>query len=297
MEHIEEAGIHSGDSACSLPPHSLSTDLIEELKRQTILLAHGLSVRGLMNIQFAIQGTDIYVLEVNPRASRTVPFVAKATGLPLAALATRVMLGARIGDLDVSVPPMRHIAVKESVFPFAKFPGVDPLLGPEMKSTGEVMGTGSDFATAYAKAQLGAGNHLPSSGKVFISVKDDDKPHIAPLAAHLTAMGFKLVATRNTAQFLEKRGLMVESIHKVTEGRPHIVDALKSQQIALVMNTTEGEVAIKDSFSIRRTCVSLGIPYVTTLAAAKATVSAIAALRQGELGVETVQVYTSGKRA
>ena len=287
MEHIEEAGIHSGDSACSLPPHSLSDELCDELRTQTRKLALALNVRGLMNIQFAIRDNVIYVLEVNPRASRTVPFVAKATGLPLANMATRVMAGQKIADLPELknyVPPTTF-AVKESVFPFSRFHGVDVLLGPEMKSTGEVMGRDDTFARAYAKAQIGAGTPLPLSGRVFISVRDADKSDIVVLSKELNTMGFSLLATSGTAEAIRHAGCPVETVAKVGEARPDIVDALISKQVALVINTTSGSQAIKDSFSIRRTSVMNGIPYVTTLAAARATVSAISAMQEGEIGV------------
>jgi carbamoyl-phosphate synthase large subunit len=281
MEHIEEAGIHSGDSACCLPPHSLSEDLCEELKKQTRALALALKVRGLMNIQFAIRDNVVYVLEVNPRASRTVPFVAKATGLPLAAMATRIMAGQTLGDLPelVGYTPPASFAVKESVFPFSRFPGVDVLLGPEMKSTGEVMGRDTTFARAYAKAQIGAGTPLPVSGRVFLSVRDADKDAIVALAQELGAMGFALLATGGTAAVIRAAGCPVETVLKVGEGRPDIVDALISKKVDLVINTTSGSQAIKDSFSIRRTAVVNSIPYVTTLAAARATVAAMGAMR------------------
>jgi carbamoyl-phosphate synthase large subunit len=281
MEHIEEAGIHSGDSACCLPPHSLSEALCEELKTQTRALALALKVRGLMNIQFAIRDNVVYVLEVNPRASRTVPFVAKATGLPLAAMATRIMAGQTLADLPelVGYTPPASFAVKESVFPFSRFPGVDVLLGPEMKSTGEVMGRDTTFARAYAKAQIGAGTPLPVSGRVFLSVRDADKDAIVALAQELRAMGFALLATGGTAAVIRAAGCPVETVLKVGEGRPDIVDALISKKVDLVINTTSGSQAIKDSFSIRRTAVVNSIPYVTTLAAARATVAAMGAMR------------------
>ncbi len=252
MEHIEEAGIHSGDSACSLPPQSLSASLLEEVERQSKLLAHGLGVCGLMNIQFAIKDEEIFLLEVNPRASRTVPFVAKATGVPIAKVAARVMVGERLKNFKLEKQLLNHVAIKEAVFPFARFPGVDSILGPEMKSTGEVMGIDKDFSLAFAKSQLAAGAKLPTAGTVFISVRDIDKPSIVNLAVDLCHMGFLLVATTGTAQSLEKAGLKVEKIKKVLEGRPHVVDNMISGQIDLVINTTEGAQAIKDSFSLRR---------------------------------------------
>ena len=287
MEHIEEAGIHSGDSACSLPPHSLPDPLCDELKRQTLALALALKVRGLMNIQFAIRDNVVYVLEVNPRASRTVPFVAKATGLPLAAMATRLMAGQTLADLPelkTYTPPL-SFAVKESVFPFSRFPGVDVLLGPEMKSTGEVMGRDATFARAYAKAQIAAGTPLPLSGRVFLSVRDADKAAIVTLAKDLESMGFALLATQGTAAIIRSAGSTVETVLKVGEGRPDIVDALISKTVDLVINTTSGSKAIKDSFSIRRTAVTNSIPYVTTLAAARATVSAMRAMKEEGLRI------------
>ena len=269
MEHIEEAGIHSGDSACSLPPQSLSASLLKEVERQSKLLAHGLGVCGLMNIQFAIKDEEIFLLEVNPRASRTVPFVAKATGVPIAKVAARVMAGERLKNFKLKKQQLNHVAIKEAVFPFARFPGVDSILGPEMKSTGEVMGIDKDFSLAFAKSQLAAGAKLPKAGTVFISVRDIDKPSIVNLAVDLCNMGFLLVATTGTANSLKKAGLKVEKIKKVREGRPHVVDNMISGQIALVINTTEGAQAIKDSFSLRRTAITHNIPYYTTIEGAK----------------------------
>ncbi len=290
MEHIEEAGIHSGDSACSLPPHSLKPALVAELERQTQALARGLKVVGLMNTQFAIQDDLIYVLEVNPRASRTVPFVAKATGQPIAKIAARVMAGERL-------PPWRgngqasHVAVKEAVFPFARFPGTDIILGPEMRSTGEVMGIDRDFARAFAKSQLGAGTALPLRGNVFISVKDRDKSAMVEPGRRLLAMGFGLLATSGTAAYLAARGLPVERINKVLEGRPHVVDAMKNGAVQLVFNTTEGAQAMADSFSLRQTALADSIPYYTTVAGARAAVEAIMALASGDLEVAPLQSY------
>ena len=265
MEHIEEAGIHSGDSACSLPPQSLSASLLKEVERQSKLLARGLGVCGLMNIQFAIKDEEIFLLEVNPRASRTVPFVAKATGVPIAKVAARVMAGERLKNFKLEKQRLNHVAIKEAVFPFARFPGVDSILGPEMKSTGEVMGIDKDFSLAFAKSQLAAGAKLPTAGTVFISVRDIDKPSIVNLAVDLCNMGFLLVATTGTAKSLEKAGLKVEKIKKVLEGRPHVVDNMISGQIDLVINTTEGAQAIKDSFSLRRAAITHNIPYYTTI--------------------------------
>jgi len=294
MEHIEEAGIHSGDSACALPPHTLSDAVVEEIGRQTCALASGLGVVGLMNVQFAVQNGDIYILEVNPRASRTVPFVAKATGVPIAKIAARVMAGAKLAEFEMERTRSAHVAVKEAVFPFARFPGVDVVLGPEMKSTGEVMGLDADFASAFLKAQIGAGVRLPESGGVFISVKDADKAAMAPLAERLIEMGFKVIATSGTARFLADQGLAVELVNKVREGRPHIVDAMKSGDIQLIFNTTEGAKAIADSFSLRRTALTSSLPYYTTVAGALAAVQAIGALRSGQLEVAPLQSYFKG---
>jgi len=292
MEHIEEAGIHSGDSACALPPHSLDAATIGELERQTVALARALKVRGLMNVQYAIQNGDIFVLEVNPRASRTVPFVAKAIGLPVAGIASRVMAGELLSSFDLKRPKKSHIAVKEAVLPFARFPGVDTILGPEMKSTGEVMGLDTDFGRAFAKSQIAGGTKLPLSGTVFISVKDADKEFAADPAAQLIAMGFDIVATRGTAKFLQASGLPVRLINKVLEGRPHIVDAMKNGEISLVFNTTDGAQALSDSASIRKTALQFKIPYCTTMAGAAAVTQAIESLRSGSLEVAPLQSYS-----
>ena len=292
MEHIEEAGIHSGDSACSLPPYSLRPDIIDEIGRQTGILAKGLGVVGLMNIQFAIKDDEVYILEVNPRASRTVPFVAKATGLPIAKIAARIMAGEKLSGFDLRNHAIdSHVAVKEAVFPFARFPGVDVLLGPEMKSTGEVMGIDADFGRAYAKSQIGCGNDLPLEGAVFVSVRDRDKPSILAPASRLASMGFKIIATGGTARFLSNAGLEVERVNKVLEGRPHIVDSIKNGQVQLIFNTTEGPHAIEDSFTLRQTALYNAIPYSTTVAGAVAMVEAIAALRAGKLEVMPLQSY------
>jgi carbamoyl-phosphate synthase large subunit len=293
MEHIEEAGIHSGDSACSLPPYSLGADTVAEIERQTVALARGLNVVGLMNVQFAVKDGDVYVLEVNPRASRTVPFVAKATGVPIAKIAARVMTGERLaGFVSASRAAANgHVAVKEAVFPFARFPGVDLILGPEMKSTGEVMGLDSDFGRAFAKAQLGAGTDLPLRGAVFVSVRDGDKASLVEPCRQLFEWGFELVATRGTAGKLSESGLAVTLVNKVQEGRPDIVDDMRSGRIQLVFNTTEGAQAIADSFSLRRTALTHNIPYYTTVAGARAAVQAIGALRRGSLEVAPLQSY------
>jgi carbamoyl-phosphate synthase large subunit len=297
MEHIEEAGIHSGDSACSLPPYSLDEKTVAEIERQTVALARALNVVGLMNVQFAVKDGDVYVLEVNPRASRTVPFVAKATGVPIAKIAARVMTGEKLADLVSGSRPAvdksraGHVAVKEAVFPFARFPGVDLILGPEMKSTGEVMGLDSDFGRAFAKAQLGAGTELPFSGAVFVSVRDGDKAALVEPCRQLAEWGFELVATRGTAGKLGESGLVVTVVNKVQEGRPDIVDEMRSGRIQLVFNTTEGAQAIADSFSLRRTALTHNIPYYTTVAGARAAVQAIGALRRGNLEVAPLQSY------
>ncbi len=292
MEHIEEAGIHSGDSACSLPPYSLGEATIAELERQTVALARALGVVGLMNVQFAVKDGEIYVLEVNPRASRTVPFVAKATGVAIAKLAARAMIGERLGPAPRR-PPSKpgHVAVKEAVFPFARFPGVDLILGPEMKSTGEVMGLDIDFGRAFAKSQLGSGTQLPLAGAVFVSVRDRDKAALVEPCRKLVAMGFRLVATEGTAATLAAAGLPVSRVNKVREGRPHIVDYMLNGDVQLVFNTTEGAQAIADSFSLRRTALTHAIPYYTTVAGARAAVQAIAALRSGSLEVAPLQSY------
>jgi len=294
MEHIEEAGIHSGDSACALPPHGLSEAVVAELERQTRRMALELGVVGLMNIQFAVHGTEIYILEVNPRASRTVPFVAKAVGAPIAKIAARLMAGERLDSFQLERAKRRHVAVKEAVFPFTRFPGVDVILGPEMKSTGEVMGLDGDFARAFAKAQIGAGVKLPRSGTVFISVKDRDKDAIVELALDLLALGFTIVATGGTADRLEAAELPVRRINKVREGRPHVLDAMKSGEIDLVFNTTEGAKAIADSFSLRRTALTHSVPYSTTVSGCGAYTRAIQALRAGQLEVAPLQSYFEG---
>ncbi len=292
MEHIEEAGIHSGDSACSLPPYSLPPETIAEIVDETVALGRALRVIGLMNVQFAVKDGEIYVLEVNPRASRTVPFVAKATGVPIAKIAARLMTGEKLSRFAVGAARASgHVAVKEAVFPFARFPGVDLILGPEMKSTGEVMGLDRDFGRAFAKSQLGSGTELPLEGGVFVSVRDRDKEALIEPCRQLLALGFSLLATAGTAAALAAAGLPVTPVNKVREGRPHIVDRMLSGGVQLVFNTTEGAQAIADSFSLRRTALLQGIPYYTTVAGARAAVQAIIALKAGSLEVAPLQSY------
>ena len=309
MQHIEEAGVHSGDSACSLPPYDLSDAIVAEIERQTVVLARALNVCGLMNVQFAVKdpgseagaggdpgseaGAGVYLIEVNPRASRTVPFVAKAIGRPVAKWAARVMAGEAVGDLPPVPSRLGHIAVKEAVFPFARFPGVDPVLSPEMKSTGEVMGLADDFATAFAKAQLGAGVILPGKGRVFVSVKDTDKPVILPAAERLHRLGFTLVATGGTADFLAESGLPVERVNKVAQGRPHIVDRITDGDIAMILNTTEGWQSLRDSASIRAAALYARVPSFTTASAGVAASLAIEATRGRVLEVRSLQSYNS----
>jgi len=292
MEHIEEAGIHSGDSACSLPPYSLSKEIVSELRQQTEVLARALGVVGLMNVQFAIQNSDIYVLEVNPRASRTVPFVAKTIGIPVAKIATRVMAGEALSSFKLSHREISHIAVKEAVFPFARFPGVDTVLGPEMRSTGEVMGLDTSFERAFAKSQIASGTQLPQSGTVFVSVKDRDKPAIVAPTRQLQELGFQVMATGGTADFLLRQGIATKRINKVLEGRPHIVDAIKDGQVNLMFNTTEGTQSLADSLALRRAALMQKIPYYTTIAGARAATQAIETSRHGTLEVVPLQSYT-----
>ncbi len=297
MQHIEEAGIHSGDSACSLPAYTLDRPTIDELERQTAALALALKVGGLMNVQFALKDGDIYILEVNPRASRTVPFVAKTIGRPVAKIAARIMAGESLDGafahygkkIDPNALP--HIAVKEAVFPFARFPGVDTLLGPEMKSTGEVMGLDTRFALAFAKSQLGASVDLPRSGTVFVSVRDEDKETVLPSVKKLADLGFRVLATSGTARFLAGHGIAADKINKVLEGRPHIEDAIRNRQVQLVFNTTDGQKAVSDSKSLRRATLMNKVPYYTTLAGAAAAAEAIAALKAGNLEVRPLQGY------
>ena len=297
MEHIEEAGIHSGDSACALPPYSLPGNLVAEIERQSVALARELDVKGLMNAQFAIQGNDVYVLEVNPRASRTVPFVGKATGLPLAKVAALAMVGRSLREQGVRAVRPQHVSVKEAVFPFARFRGVDTVLGPEMKSTGEVMGIASDFYSAFWKAQAAAGNMLPVRGerlRAFVSVRDADKPGAAEICRRLLALGFEVLATRGTALFFNERGLASTLVLKVNEGSPSIVDRIKQDEVHLVFNTTAGKQAISDSYSIRRETLMKGIPYFTTLTGARAAVGAIEAAKDRRAGPCSLQEYHRG---
>lgn len=293
MEHIEEAGIHSGDSACSLPPHSLSAETIAELERQTRELALGLDVVGLMNVQYAIKDGEIYVLEVNPRASRTVPFVAKVIGMPVAKLAARIMAGEKIADLGLKKRTLDHVGVKESVFPFARFPGVDTVLGPEMRSTGEVMGLDRSFEVAFAKSQLGGGTRVPRKGTVFVSVRESDKARILDAVKLLHSVGFRVIATSGTQRYLADHGVPAEKINKVLEGRPHIVDAIMNGEVQLVFNTTEGPQALADSRSLRRAALLHKVPYYTTLSGAVAAAKGIRAYLDGDLEVRTLQSYFS----
>ncbi|MEA2878261.1 MAG: carbamoyl-phosphate synthase large subunit, partial [Hyphomicrobiales bacterium] len=295
MEHIEEAGIHSGDSACSLPPHTLSPDTIAELERQTRELALALKVGGLMNVQYAIKDGVIYVLEVNPRASRTVPFVAKVIGLPVAKIAARVMAGESLKSFQLRTPKFDHVGVKEAVFPFARFPGVDTVLGPEMKSTGEVMGLDMSFDIAFAKSQLGGGSSVPRTGTVFVSMRDSDKPRIVETIKLLEKLNFKVIATGGTQRYLSQQGITAEKVNKVLEGRPHIVDRIKNGGVQLVFNTTDGMTALTDSRSLRRAALLHKVPYYTTLSGAVAAAQGIRAHLEGDLQVRALQSYFGGK--
>jgi carbamoyl-phosphate synthase large subunit len=294
MQHIEEAGVHSGDSACSIPPHSLSAEVIAELERQSRALALALKVKGLMNVQFAVKDGEVYLIEVNPRASRTVPFVAKSIGRPVAKIAARVMAGEKLSGFDPIDRDLSYVAVKESVFPFARFPGSDPVLGPEMKSTGEVMGIDRDFDIAFGKALIAAGMKLPQAGTAFVSVKDADKDNIVPAVEKLLELGFSVIATGGTAAHLAARGLEVGQVNKVAQGRPHIVDRLTDGEVQLVFNTTEGWQSLKDSHSIRATALQRKVPYFTTAAASLAVASSLGTLRGRALEVRSLQSYYSG---
>jgi carbamoyl-phosphate synthase large subunit len=297
MEHIEEAGIHSGDSACSLPPYTLAPAMVTELKAETEAMAKAIGVVGLMNVQYAIKDGEIYVLEVNPRASRTVPFVSKAIGRPLAKYAAMIMTGMKLSDPRINftkeiIP--KHFSLKEAVFPFAKFRGTDILLGPEMKSTGEVMGIDDDFGLAYAKSQMAAMPPLPLSGNIFISVRDEDKPAILDLARGLIKLGFVVLSTSGTAAALEHAGVPVRTLFKLNEGRPNVLDLLKNDEVALIINTPAGPVARQDEVRIRTTALYQRVPVMTTLAAAQATLRALRSLKTKTLGVKSLQEYHAG---
>ena len=291
LEHIEEAGVHSGDSACSMPPFSLNEEIIAKLKINVIKIAKAMNVKGLMNVQFAIKDNDIFILEVNPRASRTVPFVAKVSGNPIAKIATKIMTGVQLKDLNYEDNKLEHIAVKEAVFPFKRFPGVDTILGPEMRSTGEVMGIDKEFGIAFAKSQIAGGTNVPIGGVVFVSVKDTDKEKIYKPVKELEDIGFSILATGGTCDFLEEKGIKTKRINKVLQGSPHIVDEITNNNIALVFNTTETPQAIKDSKSIRRSSLENSVPYYTTVSGAIAAVSGIKAIKNGEMDVDTIQSY------
>jgi len=294
MEHIEEAGVHSGDSACVLPPHTLPKKIVEEIKRQTKALAKELNVIGLMNVQYAVKDGQVYVLEVNPRASRTVPFVSKATGIPWAKVATKVMLGKKLQTLGITEEiQVNHVAVKEVVLPFLRFPGVDPILGPEMRSTGEVMGIAHNYGLAYAKAQIASGQnlYLPKTSKVLITVADKYKPAVVSIAQKLHELGFKLAATKGTASYLQRVNLPVETVYKVREKRPHVVDHIKNHEFSLIINARFGQESSEDAPLIRKTALLYGVPYATTLAGAKAMVDGIEALLKGKIGVKCLQEY------
>ncbi len=292
MEHIEEAGIHSGDSACAIPPISLSPAIVDELRRQTHALAREFEVRGLMNVQYAVRDGLVYVLEVNPRASRTIPFVSKTIGVSLAALATKVMMGRTLAELGFTEEvAIEHVAVKEAVFPFSRFPGVDATLSPEMKSTGEVMGIDTSFPMAFAKSQLGAGQKLPTSGTVFISVRDRDKRHIVPIASKFAEMGFRILATTGTAHALRRMDVPVEEIKKVAEGQPNIIDVMKNGAVDLIINTPSGKIGRRDEVRMRSSAIAYSVPLVTTLSAAEATVGATDALRKKTFNVRSIQEF------
>ena len=292
MEHIEEAGIHSGDSACAIPPISLTPEIIDELRRQTHALAREFEVKGVMNVQYAIRDGAVYVLEVNPRASRTIPFVSKVIGVSLANLATKVMMGVTLKELGFTEEvAVDHVAVKEAVFPFSRFPGVDATLSPEMKSTGEVMGIDSSFPMAFAKAQLGAGQELPTSGTVFISVRDRDKRHIVQLAMKFAEMGFKILATAGTAHAIRRMDVPVEEVKKVSEGRPNIIDCMKNGGVNLIINTPSGKIGRRDEVLMRSSAIAYSVPLVTTLSAAEATIGAIDALRKQDFRVKSLQEF------
>jgi len=292
MEHIEAAGVHSGDSACVLPPYSINASMVDEIAKATKAMAAELNVIGLMNVQYAIKDKQLYVLEVNPRASRTIPFVSKATGISFAKLATKVMLGRTLEDLGMTEEKIPlHVSVKEAVLPFNRLPDVDTLLGPEMKSTGEVMGIDFDFGHAYAKAQLGAGQNLPHTGGVFISVQERDKPAVLDVASQFYDIGFKIIATKGTSSFLINNGIPNKKVNKVSLGRPHVVDAIKNGEIQLIINTGSGDKSRRDGYMIRRAAIKFNIPYATTIAGAMAISRGIRALKEKKLSVKTLQEY------
>jgi carbamoyl-phosphate synthase large subunit len=293
MEHIEEAGIHSGDSACVLPPHTLSQSMLDEITRATKAMAEELGVIGLMNIQYAVKGETLYILEVNPRASRTVPFVSKATGVPLAKIATKVMLGMSLEEIGFTrEKKIDHWAVKEAVFPFDRFENVDTLLGPEMKSTGEVMGIDYSLGLAVAKSQQAAGQKMPLSGQVFVSVHHGDKDAVVPVARELAQLGFKLLATRGTSARLKEEGLECEKVNKISQGRPHILDMLQDGQVQWIINTSSGTRTTEDSYTIRRAALDFHIPYTTTITGALSMAQAVGTLSSREVGVRTVQEFS-----
>jgi len=298
MEHIEEAGIHSGDSACMIPPRTIGPELVSRIREATKAMARELGVVGLMNVQYAIKDEELYVLEVNPRASRTVPFVSKATGVPLAKIATKVMLGRTLVELGFTDEVvLNHVAVKESVLPFRRFPGVDIVLGPEMKSTGEVMGIDRDYGMAFAKSQFAAGLNLPTSGTAFLSIRPGDKAAVLPVARRLEDAGFRIIATEGTAQFLQENGVKCERVYKISEGRPNVVDLMKSREVHLVINTPSGKKRTRsDSYFIRRTALEYDIPHFTTIAGARAAVEAILALKTHEPTVLPLQDYCRPSR-
>jgi carbamoyl-phosphate synthase large subunit len=294
MEHVEEAGIHSGDSACAIPPYTLSEPIIEKIRQNTFALALELGVKGLMNVQYAVRDDRIYVLEVNPRASRTVPFVSKAVGISLAKIATKIMLGGTLKHMGIrEKSDLTHIAVKESVFPFSRFPGVDAVLGPEMKSTGEVMGLDRIFGMAFAKSQLAAGQRLPAKGNVFISLKNKDKRPMLFIAKRLYDLGFRIYATQGTARTFQMNGIQVEPVLKVSEGHPNVVDLMKQGSVALIINTPSGKTPRRDEVSIRTNAVAFGVPLITTVSAASATVNAIETMLREEIRVQALQDYHS----
>jgi carbamoyl-phosphate synthase large subunit len=300
MQHIEEAGVHSGDSTSVLPPHSLDLDVVAEIEAQVRSIAVELGVVGLMNVQLAVRDRQIFVLEVNPRASRTVPFVSKATGRPLAKIAAKVMVGTTLDELGIHDAPLpTHVSVKESVFPFNKFPGVDTILGPEMKSTGEVMGIAADVAVAFGKAQLATGTKIPKGGSAFVSVRDDDKVAACHVARRLRNLGFRIVATRDTAEAFSRARIPVDEVNKVAQGSPHIVDSIRAGEVHLVINTTQGTRAIRDSYAIRRSALLGNVPYFTTISAAQALVSALEAwaLTGVQPQVRSVQEWHARLRA